>query len=353
MGDTYPKVRLAAVQASPIFLNRETTVEKACNLILEAGKNGADFVAFPENFIPGHPVWPVYNISGQSEKSMRFAVDFYKNSVEIPSEAVSKICQAASRAGVYVVMGMSEKKPNQTGTTFNTQLFIDRAGRIIGKHQKLHPTMTEMLVQTGGSGKYVGAVQTEFGPVSGLICGENSNPFAVGVLAAEYTRIHCSAWPSHFMIGRGRYPMYQSIEIASKNIAYMCKSFVIGSAGTVNDEMLDMLCTSEEEREFFKDPKVTGGSIIVDPTGSIIAGPMDGDKEGILYADVELEKCVFNHYVHDFGGYYNRTDVFRLLVNDAEGELVTRVPSAEAFFRPEKIFAAASDSGNENPVEEK
>ena len=193
MGDTYPKVRLAAVQASPIFLNREATVEKACNLILEAGKNGADFVAFPENFIPEHPVWPVYNISGQSEKSMRFAVDFYKNSVEITSEAVSKICQAASRAGVYVVMGMSEKKPNQTGTIFNTQLFIDRAGRIIGKHQKLHPTMTEMLVQTGGSGKYVGAVQTEFGPVSGLICGENSNPFAVGVLAAEYTRIHCSA----------------------------------------------------------------------------------------------------------------------------------------------------------------
>ena len=132
----------------------------------------------------------------------------------------------------------------------------------------------------------------------------------------------------------------------------MCKSFVVGSAGTVNDEMLDMLCTSNEERKFFKDPKVTGGSIIVDPTGSIIAGPMDGDKEGILYADVDLEKCVFNHYVHDFGGYYNRPDVFRLFVNDTEAELVTRVSSAGAFFRPEKNFGVSKDLGCENGDEE-
>ena len=212
--------------------------------------------------------------------------------------------------------------------------------------------MIEMLVQTGRSGKYVGTVQTEFGPVSGLICGENSNPFTVGVLASEYTRIHCSAWPSHFMIGRGRYPMYKSIEIASRNIAYMCKSFVVGSAGTVNDEMLDMLCTSDEERDFFKYPKVTGGSIIVDPTGSIIAGPMDENKEGILNADIDLEKCVFNHYIHDFGGYYNRTDIFRLFVNDTEDELVTRVPSAGSFFRPEKKFGASNDLGSENNAEE-
>ncbi len=352
MGDVYPKVCLAAVQASPIFLNREATVEKACDLILEAGNNGADFVAFPENFISGHPVWFVYNMSGESEQSMRFAMEFYKNSVEIPSEAVNKICQAASRAGVYVVMGMSEKKPNQTGTTYNTQLFINREGQIIGKHQKLHSTMTEMLVQTGGSGKYLKTVQTELGPVSGLICGENFNPFAVGVLAAEYTRIHCSAWPPHFMIGHGWAPMRQSIEIASRNIAYTCKAFVISSAATVNDEMLDMLCTNQEEREFFKDPKMTGGSIIVNPAGNIIAGPMDGDKEGILYADVDLDECVFNHYVHDFGGYYNRADVFRLFVNDTEDELVTRVPSAKNFFRPEEHLTTSNPFKNENATEE-
>ena len=57
MGDSYPNVRAAAVQAASAFLDREASTGKAAELIREAGANGARIVGFPEGFIPAHPIW--------------------------------------------------------------------------------------------------------------------------------------------------------------------------------------------------------------------------------------------------------------------------------------------------------
>lgn len=324
MGDKFAKVKLAAVQASPVYLNREATVEKACALIKEAGAAGANFVGFPESFIPGHPVWYLYDISAAGSRAMDLATELYKNSVVIPGPETDRLCAAAAEAGVYVVMGLCEKKANQTGTMYNTQLFIGPKGQILGKHQKMAPTLSEKLVHTGGSGRYLRTFPTEYGPVSGMICGENSNPLGVAIMAAEYSRIHVASWPNHFMPNHWA-SMHQSIAIASRNVAYACKTFVIAAAGVVNQEMADMIAITDSDREFLKDPLKTGGSMIIDPTGNIIAGPLNGDTEGILYADVDLEQTVRDHFVHDFGGHYNRPDQLRLLVNDAEVSLVERI----------------------------
>ena len=59
IGDTLPKLRAAAVQAAPVFLNRDATVQKVARLTKEAKDNGADLVVFPESFIPTFPLWPV------------------------------------------------------------------------------------------------------------------------------------------------------------------------------------------------------------------------------------------------------------------------------------------------------
>lgn len=115
MGDQYPTIRLAAVQAAPVWLDREATVEKACRLIKEAGGNGADIVGFPENFIPGHPVWYYYHPT-TSIKSMELARELFKNSVDVPGVETEALCTAAREANVHVVMGLTEKKPNTTGT---------------------------------------------------------------------------------------------------------------------------------------------------------------------------------------------------------------------------------------------
>ena len=142
---------MAAVQAAPVFFNREASVDKACALIREAGQNGARVIGFPEGFIPGHPVWFHFH-PFISPKSLIWGTECVENAVEIPGPATDALCAAARDADAYVVMGLCERRPHTTGTLYNTQLFIDRFGRIIGKHQKIQPTIGERLVHTGGFG---------------------------------------------------------------------------------------------------------------------------------------------------------------------------------------------------------
>jgi len=322
MGDVFAKVRLAAVQAAPIFLNRKATVDKAIALIKQAGANGADIVGFPENFIPGHPLWYYYDLPS-SDRSMSFATELYKNAVVIESDDVGRLCRAAADASTYVIIGLTEKQANQTGGMFNTQLFIGRDGRIIGKHQKLVPTITEKLVHMGGSARFLRAVETDFGPVSGLICGENSNPLALMAICADYPTVHVASWPSHFRPSRET-SIHQPMMLASRNVAYMCKCFVISAASTVSPDMVEMLARTDDDRAFLLDSKMTGGSSIIDPRGKVIAGPLDGDQEQILYADVDLEACVTWRLVHDFAGGYNRPDQLQLVINESDQRSVVR-----------------------------
>src|SRR5215472_3233885 len=197
MGDAYPVVKVAAVQAASVFLNREGSTEKACRLIREAGAQGARVIAFPESFIPAHPVW-YHHHAATGALANRLSVELFKNAVEIPGREVEALGAAAHAARAYVVIGVCEKIPNTIGTMFNTQLYIGPDGVLIRKHQKIMPTVGERLVHTGGHGDTFGAFASEFGPMSGLICGENSNPLAVFALTAEGTRIHVMSWPNHF-----------------------------------------------------------------------------------------------------------------------------------------------------------
>ncbi len=311
MGDVLPSVRVAAIQAAPVFLDREATTEKGLRLIREAGENGAKLVGFPEGFIPGHPLW-YHFVSASSARGRQLATQLFLNSVEVPSRTTDRLCQAARDAGVYVVMGFCERLAGKTGTMYNSQLFVSPGGEIIGKRQKIMPTAGERLVHTLGSGDGLRPVETEFGPVSGLICGENSNPLAVFALQAMGTRIHVASWPSHFSETQ---PMLDAIEISTRALAYQGGVFVMNSVGLVSDEMVETLAVTEEDRRFLKRrQQESGGASIVGPRGRFLAGPM-GPGEGILYADLNLNEIVTRKVVQDFAGHYNRPDLFTLTLN--------------------------------------
>jgi nitrilase len=313
MGDTYGVVKVAAVQAASVFLDREGSTEKACRLIGEAGQKGARVIAFPEGFIPAHPIWYHHHAATNSVAN-KLAVELFKNSVEIPGPEIDALCAAARAANAYVVIGVCEKIPNTTGTMFNTQVYIAPDGTLIRKHQKIMPTVGERLVHMGGYGDTFGAFQSEFGPMSGLICGENSNPLAVFALIAEGTRIHVMSWPNHFPTSGD--PLRNRVAIDSQAFAQMSKAFVISACGTVDDRVIEMLQAGPAAEKFLRNPDCCGGSLIVDPLSRIIAGPM-GAEEGILYADCDLELGIQMKLRHDFAGHYNRPDIFQLHINRA------------------------------------
>lgn len=311
MGDAYPTVRAAAVQAASVFLDREASTEKACALIREAGANGARLVGFPEGFIPAHPIWFHFH-PGTGRVATQLSVELFKNSVEIPGPETEELSRAAADAGVYAVVGVCEKQPNTIGTLFNSQLFIGPDGSLLGKHQKLMPTVGERLVHMGGYGDTLGAFQTEFGPASALICGENSNPLAVFALTADHSRVHVMSWPNHFpTVGA---PLRERVRIDSQAFAQMSKAYVVSACGTVDDQTVRRLELSPEDEGTIRDPEFCGGSLIVAPDSGVLAGPL-GPEEGILYADLDLEVGIRMKLRHDFAGHYNRPDVFQLRVN--------------------------------------
>lgn len=328
MGDIYPTVKVAAVQAASIFLDREGSTEKACQLIREAGRNGAQVIGFPEGFIPAHPIW-YHHHAATGALANRLSVELFKNAVEIPGPEIAALCAAARNAGAYVVIGVCEKLPRTLGTMFNSQVFIGPDGTYIGKHQKIMPTVGERLVHTGGFGDTLQAFPTSFGPMSGLICGENSNPLAVFAMTAEGSRIHVMSWPIHFPTSGD--PMRNRVSIDSQAFAQMSKAFVVSACGTVDEDVIRKLEPGAEAERFLRSSDCCGGSVIVAPNSRIIAGPM-GTEEGILYADCNLEIGINMKLRHDFAGHYNRPDIFQLQVNRGTPHLYTVVGVEE---RPE------------------
>ena len=122
MKDIFPKAKVAATNIAPIYWNRDETTEKAIKYILEAGENAANIIGFGEGFIPGYPWWIWF---GSPSWGRKFYLELYKNAVEIPSYTTDSLCEAARKANIYVVIGMSERKG---GTLYCTQLFISPKG---------------------------------------------------------------------------------------------------------------------------------------------------------------------------------------------------------------------------------
>jgi aliphatic nitrilase len=316
MWDGSEPITAAAVQASPVLLDREKSLDKACRLVEEAGGAGADITVFPEGFIPAHPEWYRFHAEA-AEVSRRLSTELFKNAVEVPGPVTRRLADTAGEAGTYVVMGVCERVPDTTGTMYNTQLFFSPAGELIGKHQKLKPTVGEQLVHAEGRKDTFGTVPTDYGPVSGLICGENSNPLAIFGLAAEHTRIHAMSWPLSF----GGKRMAKKVKTIARAFAYMSKSFVVSANGVMDDRTIEQMELTPAEAEKVTEPDRTGGSLIVGPDQNIIAGPLD-EREDILYGELEPEALVRGKLVHDFAGHYNRPDMFSFSIDTSRSELV-------------------------------
>jgi aliphatic nitrilase len=351
VGDEYPKFKVAAVQAEPVVLDREASVEKACRLIEEAGANGAKIIAFPEGFIPGHPEW--FNFYPAAEALTRFYRQFFKNSVEVPSPATEQLGQAAKKADAHVAIGISERVPGSMGSLYNSLLFLDEHGKVMGVHRKLVPTLTERLVWGPGDGGSLRVYPTKWGGLGGLLCGENTNSLARFTLLAQGEKVHTAHWPS-YPTKHNRAGL-DGVDIRIKYHAYEGKVFVISSSAIFGPDSLDKLCDTEDKRRLV----LGGGGIsgIIDPYGRYIGGPLR-DEEGIVYADVDLERMIDAKTLHDVVGHYNRFDILSILYRrrtpkpivyvdeEDEGRRSADVLASEIRSLLRKAESSGDDSGN-------
>jgi len=320
-----PKFKAAAVQASPVFLNVDATVDKACSIIAEAAANGASLVAFPEVFIAGYPYW---NWIMTPVQGSPWYEKLYRNSITVPGPETEKICQAARDNNCHIVVGANERGQS-FGELYNTNLIIDNKGNLIGKHRKLVPTWAEKLTWTGGDGSSLKVYNTDIGPIGTLACGENTNTLARFTLLSQGELIHIANYIS-LPVAPPDYNMAEAIKIRAAAHSFEGKLFTIVSCSTITKEIIDSMKEDVPNAEELLTRKNSAFSGIIGPNGAVIGDPLI-DDEGIVYADIDLAKCIQPKQMHDILGHYNRFDIFDLRVNTSPRKNITFTEDSDDF----------------------
>jgi len=302
--------KIAAVQAAPVFLDREATIDLVCARIAEAGAAGAKLAVFPESFVPGYPDWVWTVPAGRGAMLGALHARLLANAVSVPSDATRRIGAAARDAGVVVALGVTERNDEASGATmYNTLLFFDARGELLGRHRKLVPTGGERLVWAPGDAIGLRAYETSIGRVGGLICWENYMPLARYALYTAGVQIYVAPTWDH---GDGWLATL-------RHIAREGRAFVVGCSIAMRTAQMppDLAKLYPAEREWIN----PGGSAIVAPDGKIIAGPID-QREEILYADINVDAARAAKWDLDTGGHYARPDVFTLEVDRSPRRLL-------------------------------
>jgi nitrilase len=207
---------------------------------------------------------------------------------------------------VYLALGIIERDSDYSGgTLYCTLLYFNPEGQLIGKHRKLKPTGAERLVWGEGDGSTLPVFETEIGRIGGLICWENYMPMARMVMYSKGVQIYLAPTADP----------RDTWQATMRHIACEGRCFVLGCNQYVTKQMYPLDMEGLEELKDQPDVMCRGGSVIVSPLGEVLAGPLY-DKEGILYADLDMAEIVRGKVDFDVVGHYARPDVFQLFVNE-------------------------------------
>jgi len=297
--------RIAAAQITPVFLNREQTVRKACATIAAAAEQNVRLLLFPEAFIPAYPDW-IWLLNGRDSRELdELYVILVENAVTVPDETTARLCRAAKDAGVSVVIGINERnREASNGSLYNTLLYIDDRGEILGKHRKLVPTGAERGIWAQGDGHTLQAYQTPLGIVGGLICWENYMPLARQAMYAQGVQLYMApTWDQGAMW-----------LTTLKHIAREGGMYVIGCCMPLHlrdiPDDYGFRSRYPEGTEWVN----RGHSCIIAPDGTLIAGPAE-NEEVVLWADIDITRIVAAKRMFDVTGHYARPDVFQFGVS--------------------------------------
>jgi nitrilase len=315
-GDVYPKFRAAAVQAAPVFLDRDATIDKLETLVQKAVHDGAELVVFGESLIPAFPVW---NLIYAPMDQHSFFRRLFDNAIQIPGRQTRRLSEIAKRHRVFLSVGVTEKGTISMGAMWNTNLLFGRDGALLNRHRKLVPTYAEKLTWANGDAAYLRPEATDLGRIGTLICGENTNTLARFALLAQGEQVHIAtyppAWPFH-RPGGGvhNYNLGEAIRIRSAAHAFEGKVFNIVAACALDADAIEQLSRGDPKMKGLLQATPSPVSMIVGPNGELIGDPLVG-SEGMVVADIDIASSIEHKMAHDIVGHYNRFDIFHLEID--------------------------------------
>jgi nitrilase len=308
---THPKLKVAAVQTAPAFLDLDRAIDKAERLIDDAGAAGARLIAFPETWIPGYPFW--IWLGAPAWAIMRgFVSRYFDNSLAYDSPQGERLRAAAKRNNLVVVMGLSERAG---GSLYIAQWIIGPDGNTIAQRRKLKPTHAERTVFGEGDGSHLAVHDLPIGRLGALCCWEHLQPLSKYAMYAQNEQIHVAAWPSFSLYDPFAHALGAEVNNAASQIyAVEGSCFVIAPCAVVSQEMIDLMCDTPDKHQLLH---VGGGfAVIYGPDGARIGDKLPPDQEGLIYADIDLAMIPIAKAAADPAGHYARPDVTRLLFNN-------------------------------------
>ncbi|WP_075256576.1 carbon-nitrogen hydrolase family protein [Herbaspirillum camelliae] len=329
MSPTHPKYKVAVVQAAPVFLDLDKTVDKTLSFIEEAARQGCKLIAFPETWLPGYPfhVWmgaPAWAIA------RGFVQRYFDNSLAYESPQAARISDCARQNRITVVLGLSERSGS---TLYIAQWLIGPDGQTIARRRKLRATHAERTVFGEGDGSDLAVHETlELGRLGAMCCWEHLQPLNKFAMYAQNEQVHVAAWPC-FSLYEPFAPAlgWEVNNAVSRVYAVEGSCFVLAPSCVISQEAIDELCDSPDKLGLIH--AGGGHSVIYGPDGSALTQKMPEHQEGLIYADIDLGVISIAKSAADPAGHYARPDVTRLLFNKARA-------------RPVEYFSA----GGENAV---
>jgi predicted amidohydrolase len=329
------KIKVASVQASPVLpLDKDKTVEKACELIIQASKEKADLVVFPETFIP---MYPNFSIDLDNANEWREnLVEITKHSVYADGDEINKIAGVAKDTDTHVVIGINERVKTSYANLYNSQVFMDNFGNILGTRRKLFPSNREKAFWDSGNGCDIQVHNTSIGKIGGLICYEHLQPLLKYAHMALGEQIHCASWPGWPSM-KGARSNKHVIDASARQYALEGQCFVIIAGLYVPPASVPEGFFGNASWSFF------GGSGIVGPDGDYIAGPVY-DKEIIIYGELDMSDILMRKALIDTSGRDQRWDVLKLVWNK---EKHSAFAYNDTFIKAEEIDCIESEKSEQ------
>ena len=292
----FPTVRVAAVQATPVLLDAEATVDKAVGLIEKAAADGVRLAVLPECFVSAYPtgVWAAAaaQFGGADELWERM----WDSSVDVGGPQVQRLVDACRANDLHLVIGVNEREDVRPGSLYNTMLVLGPDGVLL-RHRKTMPTMHERVFHGIGAGDDLKVVDVPgVGRVGGLICWENRMPLARWALYQGGPQIWVAPTADDS----------DSWQATVRHIAIEAGAFVISVP-----QYLPRSAFPDDFPADIGDADCLGrgGAVVIDPMGTVIGGPLF-DEEGMVVADCDLRVGLRAKRWFDSVGHYSRPDLF-------------------------------------------